>query len=387
VAPGKKQKNKIMITHFAPPERSVKAKILEDYTELKSTSYIEELIDALPYIAVILNQQREIVFSNSTLLKLMGIEDMEELLGQRPGEALNCIHSDKMEAGCGTAENCQVCGAANAILKCQESGEKVTDECRIRTFHDGVEDCLDLEVTAAPLIWGKSRFSIFTARDISSKKRKEALERIFFHDVMNTAGTLQGVVDLLKQIDDPLKINQFINILDEVSRDLTEEIMTQKSLVAAENGELVVKNHEFYLRETMGHIIAEYRRHKLGLEREIIFEENTGDQIINTDPVLLKRILGNMIKNALEAVPVGGKVRVDFNTGKEAVTIHVRNPGHMPKDVKQQVFQRSFSTKGTGRGLGTYSMKLLGERFLHGKVSFESSPASGTVFSLELPLH
>jgi len=375
-----------MLTHFAPPERSVKAKILRDYTELRSVSYIEELVAALPYIAVILNQQREIVFSNKALLQLMGIENMEELLGQRPGEALNCIHSDQMEAGCGTSEHCQVCRAANAILLSQESDKTVTDECRIRTSQNGQEDCLDLEVTAAPLIWGENRFTIFTARDISSKKRKEALERIFFHDVMNTAGTLQGVVDLLKQVDDPAKINQFINLLGEVSRDLTEELLTQKSLVAAENGELAVKPYEFYLQETLGHIIAEYQRHKLGSSREIIFMENSCDYTINTDPVLLKRILGNMIKNALEATPDGGKVTVDCNTGDEVLTIRVHNPGHMPKDVQKQVFQRSFSTKGTGRGLGTYSMKLLGEKFLHGKVYFESTPESGTYFTLELPI-
>ncbi len=373
-----------MLTHFATPERSVRAKILEEYTELKSVAYIEELITSLPYISVILNQNREIVFSNNTLLQLMGIESMEELLGQRPGEALHCIHSGQMEAGCGTSEHCQVCGAANAILKCQESGETVTDECRIRTSHNGTEDCLDLEVTAAPLIWGKSRLTIFTARDISSKKRKEAMERIFFHDVMNTAGTLQGVVDLLKQVDDPVKRKQFINLLGEVSRDLTEEIMTQKSLVAAENGELIVKNHEIYLQETLGHIIAEYRRHKLGQERKIIFEENDCDYTINTDPVLLKRILGNMIKNALEAKPDKGKVTVNCKLAPGAVIIRVHNPGHMPKDVQQQVFQRSFSTKGMGRGLGTYSMKLLGEKFLNGKVFFESTAESGTVFCLEL---
>ncbi len=376
-----------MLTHFASPERSDKGKILEYYTELKSVSYIEELIAALPYIAVILNQQREIVFSNKSLLQLMGIENMEELLGQRPGEALNCIHSETMDAGCGTSEHCQVCGAANAILACQETGDTVTEECRIRTSLDGAEDCLDLEVTASPLLWAKNQFTIFTARDISSKKRKEALERIFFHDVMNTAGTLQGVVDLLKQVDDPAKINKFINLLGEVSRDLTEEIMTQKSLVAAENGELVVKNFEFYLKETLGHIIEEYRRHKLGRERKIIFKGNACDYTINTDPVLLKRILGNMIKNALEATADEGKVTVDCNIAPEAVTIGVHNPGHMPKDVRKQVFQRSFSTKGTGRGLGTYSMKLLGEKFLNGKVSFKSTAAAGTVFSLELPVN
>jgi sensor histidine kinase regulating citrate/malate metabolism len=51
-----------------------------------------------------------------------------------------------------------------------------------------------------------------------------------------------------------------------------------------------------------------------------------------------------------------------------------------------QIFQRSFSTKGAGRGLGTYSIKLLGERYLHGTVSFASSAEQGTIFQISLPL-
>lgn len=376
-----------MLTHFATPERSAKEIVLREHTQVKSIAYIEELIDALPYVTAILNQNRQIVFSSKALLQLTGKRNMAELLGHRPGEVLNCIHASTMEAGCGTSENCRVCGAINAVLKCQETDQTVTEECRIRAILNGTEDCLDLEVTASPLVWGQKCFTIFTARDISSKKRKEVLEHIFFHDVLNTAGTLQALVELLKKVDDPMKINQFVNLLGEVSRDLTEEIMTQKSLVAAENGELVVKKHKFYLQETLGHILQEYRRQELGRRREIIFEPDTCDCTIHTDPVLLKRILGNMIKNALEAKPDGGEVKVSCSMTPETVIIRVHNPGHMPKAVQQQVFQRSFSTKGRGRGLGTYSMKLLGEKFLHGKVSFTSSPASGTVFSLELPLH
>jgi sensor histidine kinase regulating citrate/malate metabolism len=49
-----------------------------------------------------------------------------------------------------------------------------------------------------------------------------------------------------------------------------------------------------------------------------------------------------------------------------------------------QLFQRSFSTKGNGRGIGTYSIKLLTENYLKGKVSFFSNEEEGTVFSIEL---
>jgi sensor histidine kinase regulating citrate/malate metabolism len=49
-----------------------------------------------------------------------------------------------------------------------------------------------------------------------------------------------------------------------------------------------------------------------------------------------------------------------------------------------QVFMRSFSTKGVQRGLGTYSMKILGEQYLGGKVDFETNPKNGTTFYIDL---
>jgi signal transduction histidine kinase len=58
----------------------------------------------------------------------------------------------------------------------------------------------------------------------------------------------------------------------------------------------------------------------------------------------------------------------------------------MTREVQLGVFQRSFSTEGSGRGLGTCSMKLIGERYLDGNVWFESSEEKGTVFYAEFPL-
>ena len=51
----------------------------------------------------------------------------------------------------------------------------------------------------------------------------------------------------------------------------------------------------------------------------------------------------------------------------------VNNPAVMPREVQLQVFKRSFSTKGSGRGIGTYSMRLLVSRYLGGSVDFEST--------------
>jgi len=56
----------------------------------------------------------------------------------------------------------------------------------------------------------------------------------------------------------------------------------------------------------------------------------------------------------------------------------------MTHDVEMQVFLRSFSTEGVQRGLGTYSLKIIGEQYLGGKVNFEPNPERGTTFFIDL---
>jgi len=92
-----------------------------------------------------------------------------------------------------------------------------------------------------------------------------------------------------------------------------------------------------------------------------------------------------MLKNALEATPAKENVTLGAWRDADQVEFWVDNPTFMPRDVQLQVFKRSFSTKGSGRGIGTYSMRLLASRYLGGTVDFSSSEAQGTTFRLRLP--
>jgi len=92
-----------------------------------------------------------------------------------------------------------------------------------------------------------------------------------------------------------------------------------------------------------------------------------------------------MTKNALEASRPGETVSLGCDQKDNGIAFWVHNPGVMPPDVQLQIFQRSFSTKGAGRGIGTYSIKLLTERYLMGTVSFTSSSGQGTTFRVCCP--
>jgi signal transduction histidine kinase len=92
----------------------------------------------------------------------------------------------------------------------------------------------------------------------------------------------------------------------------------------------------------------------------------------------------NLLKNSLEATPQEGIVTAGCDAFDDKIRFWVRNESVMPQEVQMRIFQRSFSTKGKGRGLGTYSIRLMTENYLNGKVSFVSNETEGTVFSVVL---
>ena len=125
-----------------------------------------------------------------------------------------------------------------------------------------------------------------------------------------------------------------------------------------------------------------------GGDKHVLFKTElaASGAMLEVDPLRVRQMVHNLVKNALEATPHGEEVRLACTRGWSSIIFSVHNPGCIPRSVQLQIFQRSFSTKGKGRGIGTYSMKLFGERYLQGRVWFFSSEEKGTTFYLSLPL-
>lgn len=95
-----------------------------------------------------------------------------------------------------------------------------------------------------------------------------------------------------------------------------------------------------------------------------------------------------MLINALEATRGYDPIKLSIDVEDRRAVFSVWNRAAMASAISCRVFQRNFSTKGDlGRGLGTYSMKLIGEQLLGGKVYFHSSNSEGTTFILEFPIY
>ena len=375
-------------TYFASAERMTNDGIQVQHKMIGNVAMLDDLLRSLPSITVILNKDRQIVAGNDLLVSAIGIgaSSIDELLGMRPGEALGCMNAASGPGGCGTSKSCSMCGAVRAILDCQSQHKATTGECRICVEREIGEEAYDYFVKCAPIMFSDgNEYIVFSLIDIASQKRRQVLERVFFHDVLNAAGGLRGMAELLNQgissADATLLTGRLAGLADSV----IAQIDDFRRITQAESGDLQVRISPTDSLSLMSGVVSEYAEHRVAKGKKIVIESRSVVKTHETDSVLLGRVLGNMIKNACEASQVGAAVTVGCEETDGGIKYWVHNPNVMDENVKLQIFQRSFSTKGEGRGIGTYSMKLLGEKYLKGRVGFSSEQGVGTRFWIIIP--
>jgi PAS domain S-box-containing protein len=106
---------------------------------------------------------------------------------------------------------------------------------------------------------------------------------------------------------------------------------------------------------------------------------------MKVDPTMMKRILANLITNALQAMSSGGKLTITAFRKQDEVGISVQDTGQgIPEENKAKVFQPLFSTKAKGQGFGLAVVKRLVEAH-SGTITFGSEIGKGTTFTLTIP--
>ncbi|ABQ24494.1 sensor histidine kinase [Geotalea uraniireducens] len=370
-------------TRFASPHRSPASELNRQRALLTEDDSLPTVLNAMPQVVMILNLNRQILFGNRALEEFAEAQGWKSFVGLRPGELLSCQHAIAAEAGCGTGESCCTCGAVEGILAAL-AGAGGARECRVlRKTRTGIE-ALDLKLWGTPFIWKGGSFALVAVVDISDKKRRQLLEKIFFHDILNIAGALGNLLELLAK--GVVTIDKAQDDLIEMTQDLISEIRSQRELLAAESNELKVNLTTLHSRLFLEWVIRTYRNASAAVEKEIVIAEGCCGTFFTSDEILLGRVLGNLVKNALEASAPGQRVTLGCSTNGAEVSFSCHNEGVIPRKVQLQIFLRSFTTKDPGRGVGTYSVKLLTERYLQGTVSFVSTPAEGTTFTATLPI-
>jgi len=120
---------------------------------------------------------------------------------------------------------------------------------------------------------------------------------------------------------------------------------------------------------------------------KVVIEVENGFPDFISDFSMVKRILFNLVNNAVQAMPKEGTltIRAFSNSGKVFVCVEDTGVG-IPEDIKPKLFMPMITTKSKGQGFGLAVVNRFVEA-LNGTITFESQEGRGTKFIVGLPIN
>jgi len=366
-----------------PPDERLPHVGIPAQTDLvAAVSFFKRVLDAIPSMAMLLSPERQVLLANRRLVEFAGAEDVDELRGMRPGDMLGCVNALESCGGCGTTAHCTVCGSYRAIVDAQV-GYGQTQICRMVRRRAGEDESVPLEVWAAPLEVSGQRLILVCLTSATDRLLRDRLDLAVLPQAMALATETEALTRAAAdETSTPDARRRSLSLLEAASRRLSNVVHAPSELAAAEAGELVIMSSLVSARELLSSAAAELA---FGSGPGIRLESSERDAEIKTDPDLARKVLAQILLNATEAAPPLGGASAGFRISETHVDFWVHNPGEMPRTVQLQVFSRGFSTRGPGRGYGTYQARLVTERYLGGSLKFRSAAGEGTTFTVRLP--
>ncbi len=104
------------------------------------------------------------------------------------------------------------------------------------------------------------------------------------------------------------------------------------------------------------------------------------------DRAQMKQVFFNILRNALQAMPDGGRLTIEFAADERNLTVAIRDSGTgIPEDAFRRMFEPYRTTKAKGHGLGLMIVQRIVQEH-GGQIEVASKPGAGTVFRIVLPL-
>lgn len=359
------------------PERREPAEGLDAQVRyFASHSNFPVCYDALPDNVLILDDQLRVVFANNTALKWLGLSRGRFRGSAGLGVLLGCVdQADDLCRECGAVGLC----AIPALI----GGRNTTRECHVARKSG---EPLDLYLWATPLREDAREYTVVVIRDITVEKHRHELDRVFYHDVLNVVSNILISADLLQNPSSPAEADYLRANVMELAGQAVSQIKAQRDLAEAESSELVTYPARLSSLDLLRWVAAQYELHDFAIGKLVRIRPDADDVDFVSDRRLMERVLGNIVKNALEASAPGDTVTLTSRHTGRKILFSIHNPGVIPEHIQRRIFERAFSTKGVGRGLGMFGVRLLSERYLGGSVSFSSSKRAGTTFRAVYPL-
>jgi len=371
-----------MSTYFAPSIRVEKRLLRNQIKSICNSPVMDTLLKASNGLMVVINDARQVVALNHTFLESLGISDPEKILGLRLGEILHCKYAFQEPSGCGTSKYCSSCGAVIAMLTAIDGDKSSEKVCALTINKNSHKSDICLLVKAQPLVVDGNKWILVYAQDITQQHFWASLENVFFHDLNNM---ICAIKNYSAYLHDQMPVNAVTFRQKMLAERMSQEVKMQQKLSTIKSTEPIIKTGETNLTR-IRNMVFDVVLVSNAMDGKSIKEECPADKFtFMTDPMLVSKVLINMLLNALEATAVSGHVIFRTLVKESQIEWQVWNQSVIPDNIQLRIFQKFFSTKtGQGHGLGTYAMRLFGEEYLGGTLNFTSSVQEGTTFRFSL---
>jgi signal transduction histidine kinase len=202
------------------------------------------------------------------------------------------------------------------------------------------------------------------------------------HNLRNHVATAQAY---LKEID-PRKLDEVDRESLDTATSATDDAVTVlRSLAQGATPKVSYAPNPVDLNELVTRAVGMARPRARAKEVQLAIRESAADVKIKADPLLMREVMTNLLNNAIEAAPNGGKV--DISTGRRGngwpyVSVGDNGPG-VPDERRHHLFEPHFTTKEGGTGLGLFmSYGIVREH--QGDLKYEGN-RRGALFTVTLP--
>jgi len=206
------------------------------------------------------------------------------------------------------------------------------------------------------------------------------------HDMKNPMQVILGHLELLKRKGMP---DYDTGHCGTIERQILGLMSMSRELLDYARGNMTLKFEEVNIAELLEHIIEIYgpvfnpRNINMSFTQRI---ESGASPLIAIDRDKIQRVLMNLVSNAGEAMPDGGKIQLRSWIDQESVRIEIQDNGPgIPEQVRENLFEPFVTygkSNGTGLGLAIAQKIIANHR---GDISFDTDENSGTTFTIVLP--
>lgn len=342
---------------------------------LKSEEKYRRLIEEMPE-ALLIQQEGKWVCLNEMAVRLLGAANRSELLHKPVNDF---IDPDVLKAASSLSDT-----ISNSEFVPTFKGKFITVQ----------GEPVEVEFSAVPTWYENDCAVRIIAKDISEARKAQELlqnsEKLSLvgqlaagiaHEIRNPLTAVKGFIQLLKSgVADK---QQYYDIISsEINR--IEQILSEMLILAKPQA---VQYMPVDIHLLLGHVTTLIESQALmnSIEIDKVCEQDL--PFIDGDENQLKQVLINVMKNAVEAMPEGGKLTVRANKlGEDRIVVRVIDQGSgIPADQLDRIGHPFFTTKEHGTGLGMMVSFQIIERH-GGHVSISSEIGQGTTIEIVMPV-